>query len=121
MAETFTGYVYKGSNNTIIYSLTNGGAVVTLTPVTRITLSCQEKGNAAAAPVVIDSSTNPGFFDWTTNNQELVLKLGASSLEAGKTYFVVLKTYDTGNPAGVRWTSPPDAADKLPTLILRVI
>ena len=122
---TYMNFVYLGSDNAIKFALGENGAALSLTPITRVTLLCQDKDNATAAPVLIDSSLTPAFFNWTANPQELVIDLGNSSLVSGKSYFVTMKVYDATNTDGVRWTSPPPPegrpADKLDTLILVVI
>jgi len=90
--------VYKGNDNSIDLLLTEDGAAFRLQYMTRVVLT--------VGSVVIDSQTNPTFFNWTHDPEvvgKLSLFLGESSLPLGEYQIATLRIYGPGYPDGKFW------------------
>jgi hypothetical protein len=88
-----TTIAWLNRNNTIDIALSDDGALINHTLITRILLVFDT--------LTIDSQSNPALFD-LTNAAKVVFKPGASSLTVG-TYEVRVITYDASNTLGIVW------------------
>lgn len=85
--------VYNNRDNVISLSLLSDGVVINHTSITRVQLK--------VGTVVLDSQTNPTWFD-LTNASKITLKLGFASLTTGRS-LASLIIFDVLHPDGVVW------------------
>ena len=85
--------VYTGRDNSISLKLSSDDVVINHTAITR----CQLR----IGSTLIDSNVSPSWFDLTQADR-LILKLGASSLIAGR-YTATLIIFDPGHSNGLVW------------------
>lgn len=95
-----TGAIYVGRDNSLDFHLTEDGAVVDLSPITRMTLALRGRG---LPPVALDSDQHPQAFDWQGDATRLKLKLGAY-VDAPGEYLGRLTVFSLDHPNGLVWT-----------------
>lgn len=88
--------VYKSRDNTESLQFLDGGTVQDLSDITRVKLILD-------GSTTIDSDDTPSAFDWTSNSEQLDLKLGGVSLTVGSYENTEIVLYDAVNTSGVHW------------------
>jgi hypothetical protein len=91
--ETIT--VYSDNANIVTLQLTSGGTVQNLSAITRFTLSI--------GGTVLDSATDVGVFDWTTDPTTLSINLATGDIQEGRYDNCALVLYDANHPSGFEW------------------
>lgn len=94
-----TEVVYLTHDNAIDLQLKADGAVVDLSPVTRMVISDTKRKWA------VDSASSPGVFNWGEGDGVVSIKLGGEPIPKAN-YTCWLKVYDPANPGGVVWGEP---------------
>jgi hypothetical protein len=87
---------FKGYDNVQIVELTSGSTPQSLLEVTLVEITFNG--------VTYDSDTTPGAFDWATDSNQLVLRMGLlPDIPVAKDKKAEIVTYDPSNPEGIVW------------------
>lgn len=90
-----TGVVFNGRDNVVGLQLTDAGAAVDLTNMTKVVIG--------VAGEVLDSVETPALFDLSAVAVGVIgLKFGAAGIEAG-TWPIRVVVFDALNPNGITW------------------
>lgn len=91
-------YIWLGRDNAIELQLQDAGKAIDHTAITRVVVDIGAS--------VLDSSTNPAWFDLSKADR-LVFKFGQSSVAPGQ-YRVRIIIYDPSHPNGLIWGDQPE-------------
>lgn len=85
--------IYLDRDNEIVLRLSSDGATITHSGLTRVQL--------LVGDTLLDSQVTPALFDFTQSDR-LILKLGTSSLTAGR-YTTTIYVFDETHTLGLMW------------------
>lgn len=99
-----TGTVYNGHDNVVPLLLTDDGAPVDLSNMTKVQVTLAGQS--------FDSDVNPAMFDLAAREDGIIsLKFGAAELPANDHPMRVV-VFDNGNPDGIVWLHEQDALQR---------
>lgn len=119
--STLKETVYAGRNNAIRVTLLEDGVLLQdaypdMTPtrwVLTIHATTTVNGATTDTPIVVDSDSDAGVFDWDATTSVLELQLGGLLSEALDFTLTSLVMYAAEWPTGLVWFNPTCTPDKL--------